>query len=758
IHVDPRYTRTTSKADIYCTLRPGTDIPFVGGMINHILSNDLYQKEYVLEYTNASFLVDPKFDFQDGLFSGFNPEKKSYDKATWAYQLDENGVPKRDNTLQDPFCVFQLLKKHFSRYDVDMVCSVCGSPKEAYLKVVEAFNATGKPEKAGMLLYAMGATQHTVGTQNIRVYSILQTLLGNMGIAGGGINAQRGESNVQGATDHGCLFHLMPGYLKSPTAEMKDLATYLEKTTPATKDTASVNYWKNTPKFVVSLFKAWWGKNATKENEFCYHYFPKSGGNHSYYSIFDNMLKGKIKGLLIMGMNPAVGGANSTKIKKALDKLDWMVAVDMWETDTSVYWKRPGVDPKDNKTEVFLIPAAASVEKEGSISNSGRWMQWRYPAIPPYGESLPDLEIVDKLFKAVRNLYLESTAAKDKPILELAWDYGREADPHLVAKEINGYDLNTGKLLLNFTKLMDDGSTSCGCWIYSGSYTEEGNMASRRDLSDPSGLGLYPQWAWCWPLNRRILYNRASCDAKGNPWNPNKAIIKWDEANKKWITFDVPDFVAKNPKGETVPPETSAKSPFIMRTEGVACLFSKDLVEGPFPEHYEPYESPLANAFSSQNVNPCAKIWSGEFDKKGEAKNFPIICTTTRVTEHWQTGIMTRNLPWLAELMPEMFVEMSVSLAADRGIKNGDVVKVSSARGEVQAKACVTERLKPFTCNGKTVEMVNIPWHFGYNGYITGGPDKNQDYSANQVTTNAGDANTWIQESKAFLCDIKKVG
>jgi formate dehydrogenase major subunit len=305
---------------------------------------------------------------------------------------------------------------------------------------------------------------------------------------------------------------------------------------------------------------------------------------------------------------------------------------------------------------------------------------------------------------------------------------------------------------------MDDGSTSCGCWIYSGSYTEEGNMASRRDLSDPSGLGLYPMWAWCWPLNRRILYNRASCDTKGNPWNPNRAIIKWDADKKAWVTFDVPDFVAKKPTGEVVPPEVSAKSPFIMRVEGFACLFGKDMVEGPFPEHYEPYESPFTNAFSSVQVNPCAKIWASEFDKKGEAKDFPIIATTTRVTEHWQTGIMTRNLPWLAELMPEVFVEMSKELAAAKGIKNGDVVKVASARGEVNAKACVTDRIKTFTCNGQKVEMISIPWHFGYNGYITGGPDKNQDYSANQITNNAGDANTWIQECKAFLCDIKKVG
>jgi len=756
IHVDPRFNRTSARADIYARIRPGADIAFIGGLINHVFENELYHKEYVAEYTNASFLIDPKFGLKDGLFSGYNPEKKSYDKATWQYQSDEKGIPRRDKTLKDPDCVFQLLKKNYARYDIDTVCAVCGTSKDAFLKVAGAFCATGKPDKAGTILYAMGTTQHTTGTQYIRAYSILQLLLGNIGIAGGGINAMRGESNVQGATDHAFLFHLLPGYLKAPDADWKDLAVFLDKTTPKTTDPDSVNYWKNTPKFMVSLLKAWWGENAVRENDFCYNHLPKKGSNHSYFSLFDNMLMEKVKGLVILGMNPVVSAANSNKVKKALDKLDWMVAVDLWETDTAVFWKRPGINPKDVKTEVFFFPAAASFEKEGSITNSGRMMQWRYAAVPPLGNAKPDLDILDLLFKAVKKLYSGSTAKRDNPILQLTWNYGEKVDPNAIAKEINGYDLKTGKLLANFTKLADDGSTSCGNWIYSGSYTEEGNMTARRDLSDPSGLGLFPQWAWCWPINRRVVYNRASCDTHGNPYNPARALVKWDAGKNTWINYDVPDFVWKKPTGEIVPPEVSAKSPFLMRVEGVGCLFSKELAEGPFPEHYEPYESPFGNLLARQEVNPCAKVWEGEFDKLGDPGQFPVIATTFRLTEHWQAGAMTRNIPWLAELMPEMFVEMSPGLAGTKGIKDGDAVKIISARGEVSAKACVTERIKPVEFKGRKVEMVAFPWHFGYNGYITGGADKNKDYAANQVTHATGDPNTWMPETKVLLCDIIK--
>ncbi len=759
--VDPRFTRTASQADLYCPLRPGTDIAFIGGMIKYILDNNLFNREYVVEYTNASFLVSPEFSFHDGLFSGYNPSTRSYNKSSWVYQLDENGVPKRDKTLSDPNCVFQLLKRHYSRYDSDTVSRITGAPKDLFLKVAETYSATSQPGKAGTIMYAMGTTQHTVGTQNVRAYAILQLLLGNVGIPGGGVNAMRGESNVQGSTDFALLFHILPGYLRYPVATDRDLATYLKNSTPTTADPDSVNYWKNFPKFFISLMKAFFGDKATAANDFCYDYLPKAGGNYSFISLFEAMYEGVIKGLFLWGQNPCVGGPNANKEAKALENLDWMVAVDLWETDTAVFWKRPGVNPADIKTEVFLLPAAASFEKEGSVSNSGRWAQWRYKAVEPPGDAKSDLEIVSLLYKAIRDKYQGSTSIKDRPILDLTWNYGSvdHPDVHLVAKEINGYDLTTHRLLPSFASLKDDGSTSCGCWIYSGWYTEEGNMAARRDDSDPSGLGLHPRWSWCWPINRRILYNRASCDVNGTPWNAQKALVQWDEERQQWITYDVPDFVFRTATGSHVRPEVSAKSPFIMRVEGLGCIFADGTADGPFPEHYEPFESPVKNMLSSQQINPVIKIWSGDMNPRAAigSADYPLIGTTYRVTEHWQAGAMTRNLPWLAELMPEMFVEISPELAKARGLKPGELVKVVSPRGEVYAKVCITERIKALKVGGLFYELVGMPWHYGFNGFVTGGKDRSKNYAANLLTAHIGDANTMIPEYKVFLCDIRKV-
>ncbi len=649
--------------------------------------------------------------------------------------------------------MFQLLKQHYSRYDADTVARVTGVPKDKFLAVAAAFGATGAPDKAGTILYAMGTTQHTIGTQNVRAFSVLQLLLGNIGRPGGGVQAMRGESNVQGSTDAALLYHLLPGYLKVPTSAMPTLASFLQQTTPVSKDPDSVNYWKNTPKFMVSLLKAWYGDAATADNEFGYQWLPKApaGKNMSHIGIFEAMYAGEIKGLILMGQNPVVGGPNANKERKALANLEWMVAVDIFETDTSVFWRGPGTDPKAINTEVFLLPAAASTEKEGSVSNSARWMQWRYIAAPPPGDALPDLDVVDKLMKELKQLYAGSTDPKDQGLLNLTWDYGQHPDPHLLAKEMNGYDLTTGKLLLNFTKLLDDGTTSCGNWIYSGCYTEDGNMAARRDASDPSGLGITPNWAWAWPVNRRTIYNRCSADPRGRPWDPSRAPFTWDATAGTWVMFDVPDFVA------TVPPEKSAASPFIMRHEGVGCLFSKELNEGPFPEHYEAWESPVTNPISSRQVNPTVKIWGEDDNRQGSAEEYPIVGTTYRVTEHWQSGNMTRNVPWLAEAMPEMFVEMSPQLAQEKGVANGDTVKVVSARGELQAKVCVTNRWAPFIVDGKTHHVVGMPWHYGFNGYVTGGPNKKLSYAANQLTAHIGDANTTIPEYKVFLCDVRKV-
>jgi formate dehydrogenase major subunit len=757
ISVDPRFTRTSSKAHIYAALRSGTDIAFLGGMIKFILDNELYHKEYMVEYTNAAHLINEKFDFQDGLYSGYDPKGRKYDKSTWSYQNDEKGIPKRDKTLQDPNCVFQLLKKHYSRYNVDIVSQITGTSVEKLFEVYKAYAATGKTGKAGTIMYAMGWTQHTVGTQNIRTMAIIQLLLGNIGICGGGVNALRGESNVQGSTDHCLLFHILPGYLKTSNASQTTLEDYNKKSTSTTNDPNSANWWGNYAKYSVSFLKSMYGNNATKENEFGYAMLPKldDGNNYSWITLFQEMYKGNIKGFFAWGMNPASSGPNSDMTSEALGKLDWMVNVNLWETETGAFWKRPGVDPRKIKTEVFLLPCAASVEKEGSITNSSRWMQWRYKAVDPPGEALPDAEIIHQIHTRVKELYEKKSGAYADPILKLKWDYATNGhvDIHRIAKEINGYDLETGRLLPSFAKLKDDGMTSSGNWLYCGSYTESGNMAARRDNKDASGVGLYSNWSWCWPVNRRILYNRASVDLNGQPFDKEHPVIRWDasanEGKGTWVG-DVPD-------GGWVPMSDAQKTkfPFIMKPEGFARIFGMDLADGPLPEHYEPLESPLEkNLLSKVLLNPTAKAWheeGGPMNQSAKAcdPRYPFVATTYRVAEHWQTGAMTRQQPWLVELQPEMFVEMSQELGNKLGISNGDNVIVESARGKVRAKAIVTARFKPFRIGNTIIHEVGMPWCFGFMGLATGD-------SANKLTPNIGDANTMIPESKAFLVNVRK--
>jgi formate dehydrogenase major subunit len=748
IHVDPRFTRTSTKADIFVRLRSGTDIAFLGGMIKYLIENNMVDEFYVKNYTNASFIVSPKYSFDDGLFSGYDSAKRTYDKSTWALEKDEQGIPKRDMTLQDPRCVFQLLKKHYSRYTLQKVSEITGTPTADLEKVYKAYGSTHAPDKAGTVLYAMGWTQHTVGVQNIRTMAIIQDLLGNMGIAGGGINALRGESNVQGSTDAGLLFHIWPGYLPTPRATLATLADY-NKTTPASKDPRSVNWWKNRPKYVASFLKSTFGEKATKENDFGYSWMPKldTGQDASWLNLFDEMFKGTFTGFFAWGMNPACSSAHAGKVRQALTKLDWMVNVNVFDNETGSFWKGPGMDPKKIKTEVFQLPCAASMEKEGSISNSGRWMQWRYKAANPPGVALPDGDIMYELFKKVQDLYKKEKGGFPEPILNLKWDYETNGhfDIHKVAKEINGYDLTTGKLMANFVGLKDDGTTSCGNWLYSASYTEAGNMAARRKKTDPTGLGLYPEWSWCWPLNRRIIYNRASVNLDGNPRDPKRPLLKWDAEGKKWIG-DIPD--------NAVPPMgTDGAYPFIMKPDGVASLFGPGLNDGPFPEHYEPLECPIEkNLMSGQRINPVIKIFEGGLDKFVTCDpKYPFVCSTYRVTEHWQTGVLTRWLPWLIEAEPQVFCEMSIELGKLRGIKNGDRVIVETQRGKLEASAIVTSRLKPFNIAGQTIHQIGIPWHFGWIWPKDGGE------SANLLTPTVGDPNTMIPESKAFMANVSKL-
>ena len=497
------------------------------------------------------------------------------------------------------------------------------------------------------IMYAMGATQHTYGTQLIRTYCILQLLLANVGLAGGGINALRGESNVQGATDWGILFHLLPGYLPAPAETDTSLAAYNTRTAVVKREPKSLNWWSNRPKYIASLLKTWYGDNGTAANDFGFNWLPKmdTGANYSFIPLFKNMYDGKIKGLMIWGQNPIVSGPNQQQIIGGMEKLEWIIAADLWENESANFWKRPGANPADIKTEVFLLPAAASLEKEGSVSNSSRWMQWRYKAVEAPGEAMPDLDMINKLMLKLRELYGSEGGPNADAITKMAWNYGTHVDPHQVAKENNGYDLKTGKLIGNFTLLQTDGTTSCGNWIYSASYNETGNLSARRDLDDgPFNIGLNAKYAWSWPLNRRIIYNRASVDLDGKPFNPNKPVVRWNDTTKAW-EGDIID-------GGSGPINQGGWLPFIMQGEGVGSLFGPGLTDGPFPEHYEPWESPVQNLMSTQQDNPVFKIWDGGLDVKGFAADFPIACTTFRVVEHWQAGAMSRNLPWLVELVP----------------------------------------------------------------------------------------------------------
>jgi len=781
INVDPRFTRTSARADIYTALRSGSDIAFLGGMIKYILDNNLHNQEYTAAYTNASFIVGNKFGFEDGLFTGFTkgtgegPSMGSYDKSFWAFDSDDKGVPKMDRSLTHPRSVFQLLKKHYDRYDLDKVSRVTGTPKADLLEVYKTYAATGKRGQAGTIMYAMGWTQHTVGTQIIRTMAMIQLLLGNMGVAGGGVNALRGESNVQGSTDHCLLWHIWPGYLKTPRASNTSLAAYNKKWTPVSSDPMSANWWQNYPKYSVSLLKSFFGENATKKNDFGYDWLPKVDDDkgYSWFDLFDAMYKNKINGFFAWGQNPACSGSNASKIRESMRNLDWMVNVNLFDNETGSFWKGPGMDPEQIKTEVFMLPACVAVEKEGSITNSGRWMQWRYQGPKPLGNSKPDGDIIMHLGHLIKEAYKGGGGKFPEPIKNLKWDYEINGvyDPHKTAKEINGYFIKDtrikgklykkGTLVPSFAYLQADGSTSSGNWLYCNSYTEKGNMSARRSNKDAKNkIGLYPEFAWCWPVNRRIIYNRASVDPKGQPWDEKNWVIRFEGkvengkyVSKKW-TGDVPDggwYPLENPDGSK---RSDSKYPFIMRKHGHGQIFGPGRADGPFPEHYEPLECPVEkNEFSSQMINPTAVVYSTASDKHATCDpRFPFVGTTYRVTEHWQTGLMTRPQEWLMELHPNVFVEMSEELAKLRGIANGERVTVSSARADLECTAIVTKRFKPFKIGYATVHQVGIPWHFGWRWPSTGTEE-----SANLLTPPAGDPNTRIPETKAFMVNVTKL-
>ncbi len=790
IHVDPRFTRTSALADLHVPLRAGTDIVFLGGIINYVLANEKYFRDYVVAYTNAAVILSE--DFQDtedldGVFAGLDVAGHRYDKAPWSYsgammraaagargrpygRTDGGmsaaaGQPQVAESLEHPRSVFQTLKRHFSRYTPQVVQQACGVPPEVFARICELLTANSGRDRTTAFVYSVGWTQHTVGVQYIRTASILQALLGNMGRPGGGILALRGHASIQGSTDIPTLFDLLPGYLPMPSAQAhQDLDAYLGDITQ------TKGFWANSPAYMVSLLKAYWGETATAGNHFCYDYLPRLTGDHGAFATVLEQLNGRCRGYLLLGQNPAVGGANARMQRLGMANLDWLVVRDMTMIESATWWKDgPEIETgemrtEDIKTEVFFMPAAAFTEKSGSFTNTQRMLQWHHEAVLPPGDARSELWFTYHLGRLIREKLAGSTDERDRPVLDLTWDYparGPLAEPssEAVLAEVNGWD-SGGQPLSGFAQLKDDGSTTCGCWIYSGAYAGGVNQTARRKPGAEQSW-VAPEWGWAWPANRRIIYNRASADLDGKPWSERKAYVWWDAGAGKWTGHDVPDFPAtrppsyRPPEGATGVDALSGIDPFIMQNDGKAWLFAPaGLADGPLPTHYEPQESPIANPLYGQQRNPVREIIRHKDNPLQPSGNepgssvFPYVITTYRLTEHHTAGGMSRTLPYLAELQPELFCEVSPELAAERGLEHMGWATIITARTAVEARVLVTPRMRTLTVAGRQLHQVGLPWHYGPNGLATGD-------SANNLSHMALDPTVHIQETKAFACDIR---
>jgi len=775
IHVDPRYNRTSNIADVYARIRPGADIAFLGAIIRLVIENGWYDAEYVKLHTNALFLARDDFGIENGLFSGYDREKHKYDSASWGYQLGKDQKPQKAKSLDDPQCVFQKLRQHFARYTPQVAEQISGVPAKQIEEIAELF-AKNRP---GTILYALGMTQHTVGVQNIRCDCILQLLLGNIGKIGGGVNALRGEPNVQGACDMSVLNNYWFGYNDAPFHNQPTLAAW-------TKSNGTFNR-----KMVVNGLKAWFGENASPENEFGYGWLPRRSAKKDYSTLglIDDAYAGNLKLLWVLGQNPIVTNPNLNYVRDAFARLEMLVVQELWETETAAFWQAPGVDAKAIQTEVLLLPAAYFMEKEGSISNSGGLVQWRYAGVAPPGQARPDLEVIDEAFRRVRDLYKGSSDPRDAAILKANWSYQKATLAEDVLKEINGRawkdvpakNLKAGDLVKRIRELEADGSTSSGAWIYAGCFGGGKNLTKRRDLKAERlravGITLNSTYAWTWPDNMKILYNRASCDAQGQPMPardakgnilaPALASIQWDATQKRWIGIDVPD-VPDPTKGPDTPEGQQA---FRMSAEGVGRLIAgpyedpdpkekgmpRDVAyvpkDGPLPEFYEPVESPVANLLhpAAQN-NPVLKYPRIKGKQPiGTAKDFPYVLMTSSLAEHWCAGSTTRNIPWLNELAPEPMIELPVKLGEKLGIKTGDRARVTSARGELVVKAVVTRRMQSLRIAGQDVPIVWMPYNWGFKGLSTGP-------SVNVLTIDAADPGAGTQETKACLVNVQPAG
>jgi formate dehydrogenase major subunit len=794
IHVDPRYSRTSQLADLHVPIRAGTDVAFLGGVIRHVIETESYFRDYVVAYTNASTIINDGFrdtEDLDGVFSGFDPQTGTYDPTSWMYEGGELaaaagarehttqafsestgagmlvGEVERDETLQHPRCVLQILRRHFARYTPEMVERICGISREAFMAVADALIANSGRERTSMFCYANGWTQHAEAVQMIRIAAILQLLLGNVGRPGGGIMALRGHASIQGSTDIPTLYDLLPGYLHMPRARERHL-TLEDYVATGRSDRG---WWTFFDRYIVSLLKAWFGAAATAENDYGFARFPKITANHSHFATMLRALDGGLEGLFVMGQNPAVGSQHSGLQRRALAKLKWLVVRDMAEIETATFWRdspevRSGeLRTEDIGTEVFLMPAASHIEKEGTFTNTQRLVQFRDKALNPPRDARSELWFMHHLAKRVMASYAGSQRERDWPIVNLSWDYPecgevREPDVEAVIKEINGYDVATGRPLSSFTELRGDGSTACGCWIYSGIFADGVNQARRRrpgDITASGGL-VSPEWAWAWPANRRTLYNRASADPQGRPWSERKRYVWWDEQQGKWTGYDVPDFPATKQPGYEPPKDArgmdaiGGADPFIMMADGRAWLYAPSgLLDGPLPAYYEPVESPMANLlYPSMGANPATIRWKrpeNPYHPAGDPR-YPVIATTFRLTEHHTAGGMSRTVPWLVELQPEMFAELDPQLAAERGIEDGGWMTIVTERAEIEARAKVTHRIRPIRVDGRVTHQIGLPWHWGYSGLSQGD-------TANELGVLAADPNVSIQESKAFTCNVR---
>ncbi|MGW4115490.1 formate dehydrogenase [Actinosynnema sp. NPDC004786] len=828
IHVDPRFTRTSALADLHVPIRAGTDIAFLGGIINHVLSTDAHFHEFVVNYTNAATIVSEEFrdtEDLDGLFSGFDHDTRHYAFDTWSYegvdvapasgQRDRTpgdptdndhtdnghdgddhsgdgqgdhghagevqasgrgevhgsggtsmaGEPRRDETLQHPRCVFQILKRHYARYTPEAVERICGIPRETFLEVCRHLVENSGPERTSEFVYAVGWTQHTTGSQMIRAACVLQLLLGNMGRPGGGIQALRGHASIQGSSDIPTLFNLLPGYIPMPYAHHQHgLAAFLRA------DAARKGFWADMDAYAVSLLKAWWGDAATPDNDFCFDHLPRLTGSHSTYDTVLEQVKGTCKGYFLLGENPAVGSANARLQREGMANLEWLVVRDFTLTESATWWRdgpevRTGeLRTEDIGTEVFFFPAAAHTEKAGSFTNTNRMLQWHHQAVEPKGDARSDLWFMYHLGRLIRAELAGSTDRRDRPVLDLTWDYPTEGpldEPvaEAVLAEINGRDAD-GAPLSAYTQLKADGSTTCGCWIYCGVYADGVNQAARRKPGREQDW-IAAEWAWAWPANRRILYNRASARPDGTPWSERKKLVWWDAEAGEWTGYDVPDFEERKPPdyrpapGDTGVAALSGIDPFIMQSDGKAWLYAPaGVVDGPMPTHYEPQDSPFPNALYGQRRNPARLVYPHEHNRYqpggGEpgSEVFPYVVTTYRLTEHFTAGGMSRWTPYLAELQPELFCEVSPELAAAKGLVNGDWATIVTARGAIEARVLVTDRLAPLRVQDRVLEQIGLPYHWGPNGLSAGD-------AANELSSISLDPSSHIQEVKAFSADIR---